>query len=197
MDSAELSGRRRMYRLLALTLTPALALLVACAPFGGATPLPPSQTDLATVTAYAAATYAASSGGTPSLVSLPPLHADPGWVAVVQVADGAQLGGPEVSGDPPGASTGSATMTLGYFTLTPAALVTVSFACVSAPGVTASVEISVGGGSSTIQCGSTATSGHFQLGLMPSDAGKRLTVTATISTNATPPEWNLLVEQPK
>ncbi len=180
----------------ALAVAPALALLAACAPLGatGAPPTP-SRAELATVTANASATNAAGSAGS---ITLPPVHADPGWVAVVQVADGARLGGPEVTSSPPGAGTGSATMTLGSFKLSSAARFAMIFGCTSPTTIRASLQIGVDGAADTIQCSpSGATYNHSEVTETPSDVGRTLTVTATITTDGSPPQWYALVEQPK
>jgi hypothetical protein len=188
-------SRRAQWLGLTLLLA-ALATLTACASFGVQAPPPLPRTAIAATTAAAYATYGAASA-TPA-ASLPALHPDPGWVAVAQVADGSKLGGPEVLGGAPGSGgIASTTMTLGSFKLSSAALVRSMFACASPIGVHSSIEISVDGASNKIQCTPAGASTIDQFGLTPADAGRMLTVTATISTDSTTPQWNLLVEQPK
>jgi hypothetical protein len=187
---------RRAQRLGLVVMLAALATLTACAPFGVQAPPPVSRAEIATTTAAAAATYGITNA-TPA-ANLPRLSVDPGWVAVAQVPDGSKLGGPEVVGGAPGSGgIASTTMTLGSFKLSSAALVKSLFACASPANVHTTLEISVGGSSYKIQCTPTGASTIDQYGLTPADAGRTLTVTATIATDSTPPQWNLLVEQPK
>ena len=187
---------RRTQRLRLAVLLAALVTLAACAPFGVQAPPPVSRAASATTTAAAAATYG-TTNATP-VANLPRLSVDPGWVAVVQVPDGAKLGGPEVVGGTPGSGgTASVTLTLGSFKLSSAALVRSLFACASPANVHTTLEISVDGSSYKIQCTPAGASTIDQYGLTPADAGRTLTVTATISTDSTSPQWNLLVEQPK
>ena len=186
--------RARRLGLAALLAT--LATLAACAPFGVQAPPPVSHAEIATTTAAAYATYGATNAT--AVVSLPRQSVDPGWVAMVQVPDGSRLGGPAVIGGAPGSGgIASTTMTLGSFKLSSAALVRVLFACASPANVHTTVEIGVDGSSYKIQCTPTGASTIDQYGLTPADAGRTLTVTATISTDSTSPQWNLLVEQPK
>jgi hypothetical protein len=189
---------RRAQRLGLAALLATLAALAACAPFGVQAPLPVSRAEIATTTAAAAATYGAGTTNTTPVANLPRLSVDPGWVAVEQVPDGSKLGGTEVVGGAPGSGgIASVTLTLGSFKLSSAALVRSVFACASPANVHAALEISVDGSSSKIQCTPTGASTIDQYGLTSADAGRTLTVTATISTNSTSPQWNALVEQPK
>ena len=182
-------------------LLAALTLLAACAPGGvpGQQTAPP-QTQLATATANAA-TYAASAANAANATSaseLPQLKPDPGWVAVVQVPDGLKLGGPAVMGDVTGSSTASVTLTLGSFKLSSGATVVMLFDCISPSKVSASLTISLSTGDSTqIPCNARPGPGRTQSQFLASWAGQRITVSATIATNGSPPEWNLLVEQPQ
>lgn len=182
-----------------LALMTLLAGLAACAPFGVA-PAPPSSA-LATATAAANATRLAgrSAGvsGTPA-ANLPTLTPDVGWVAVVQIPDGSALGGPSVIGSSGGGSIASSTMTLGHFTLSSAAQVTIIFGCASPAPVQATVEIGVEGQSATVTCvHSGGSMNRFQTAFAASDVGRTLGVTATISTDGPTPQWYALVEQPK
>jgi hypothetical protein len=199
MEPSRRAQRLGLTALLAALAT-LLATLTACAPFGADSPplSPLSHAAIATMTAAASATAGANraANATP-IASLPRLSADPGWVVVAQVADGARLGGPEVIGGASGSSVASTTMTLGSFKLSSAALVRSMFACASPVGVHSAIEIGVDGSSDKIQCTPAGASTIDQFTLTPADAGRTLTVTATISTDSTPPQWNLLVEQPK
>jgi hypothetical protein len=181
----------------------ALAMLAACAPFGVESPPPQVSIASATLTANVYATGTAASAATVSVsasprATLPSLQPDAGWMTVVQVADGAKLGGPSVTGSAAGASTASSALTLGAFTLSPAATVALLFGCVSPANVHASLEIGISAGESVkIPCGADANMNRSQMTMTHSATGTKLTVTATISTDSAPPEWNLLVEQPK
>lgn len=178
----------------------ALLTLAACAPFGVASP--PPRSALATATAGANATVQAGgsmvgAGATP-VAHLPAFTADPGWVAVVQVPDGSALGGPSVIGGQTGAATASDTLTLGAFKLSAAAQVVVMFGCVSPANVRATLQIAVDVTSNTIQCSPDgATMNRSQMTMTPTDVGRTLNVTATITTDGQSPQWAALVEQPK
>ncbi len=188
---------RRAQRLGLVALLATLATLAACAPFGMQAPPPISRAEIATTTAAAYATSGTGTSSATPVANLPRLSVDPGWVAVVQFPDGSKLGGPEVVGGASGSGgIASVTMTLGSFKLSSAALVRSLFACASPANAHTTLEISVDGSSYKIQCTPTGASTIDQYGLTPADAGRTLTVTATISTDSTPPQWNLLVEQP-
>lgn len=182
-----------------IALLAALTVLTACAPFGADGPPAPPRTALATATAAALATYGAAPN--PSAIPparLPSLQPDPGWLAVVQVPDGAKLGGPSVSGGEPGAGIVTMTMTLGYFKLTTAARVKLLFGCMAPRLVHATVEIGVSDGESVrVQCGDTEQLNSSEMTFPTTSAGQTLTVTATISTDSATPQWYALVEQPK
>lgn len=191
--------RLRLGLLPGLLLASILVGLSACAPFGVMPP--PPKAALATATAAANATVQASgsagASATPA-AHLPALTPDVGWVAVVQVPDGSALGGPSVLGSSVGGSIASSTMTLGHFTLSSAAQVTIIFGCASPAPVQATVEIGVEGQSATVTCvHSGGSMNRFQTALAASDVGRTLTVTATISTDGPTPQWYTLVEQPK
>lgn len=171
-----------------------LASLLVCVALAACdTPPPPPSGAIATATASAKATLSASSQS--ATTSLPALSVDPGWVAVVQVADSSKLGGPQVIG---GGGTTSTTMTLGTFTLSHDALVVVIFNCVSRAGEHSSVTLSVNDAESvTSRCEDSAGPQRAAEHLTTSWAGRTMTVTATITTDGSTPTWNALVEQPK
>lgn len=192
----ESSRRAQQFGLAALLA--ALAMLAACAPFGVQAPPPISQSALATTTAAAYATHEATGAASASSAGLPALHPDAGWVAEVEIANGAEFNGSGVIGGAPGSATAATTETFGYFTLSSAATVRIVFACQSSAGVHASVEVSVGDAASgTIECTSTVASTSNQSQLPASLVGHKLPVTVTVSTDSVAPDWNLLVEQPK
>lgn len=161
----------------------------------------PAASELATATAAASATFQA--GGAAGASETPVAHlqipsVDPGWVAVLQIPDGAKLGGPEVMGGTPGAGIATSNMTLGYFKLAPAAQVVIIFGCSGAASAHATLEIGVDGSSQQAPCDpSGATMNRSQVGFAPTDVGRTLAITATISTQSQPPQWYALVEQPK
>lgn len=190
---------RYQLRLALSALFATLATLAACAPFGAEMPSSPPRSALATTTAAALATYEATSGANATpLADLPALQPDPGWVAVVQIPDGAKLGGPSVSGGTPGAGIATTTMTLGHFNLSSAATVKLLFGCMVPRAVHATVEIGVSDGESVqIQCDDTEQINSSEMTFSTTSAGQTLTVTATISTDGVTPQWHALVEQPK
>ena len=118
-------------------------------------------------------------------------------MVVTQVPDSSALSGPNESGGTPGSATVSVDMTLGSFRLASAATVVVMFGCTSPAIVHATVAITVNGETVQAQCGAVAVLQRSQMQWTPSDVGRMLTVTASISTDGASPQWNLLVEQPK
>lgn len=193
----EHSHRAWRYGLAALLLA-ALATLAACAPFGAQAPQPVSRAEIATTTAIAYATYGTGTTSATPVATLPRLSVDPGWVAAVEVANGSEFNGTTINNGTPGSETASWSEAFGYFTLSPAALVTLVFACQSPAGVRASVEVSVGDvASGTIQCAPTVATTVNRVQMPTSLVGHKLPVTVTVSTDSMPPQWNLLVEQPK
>lgn len=181
----------------AIALALALALALAgCAPFASGAPAGTPASPSPTVTINKAGAPSAS------FTTLPIPQVDAGWVAVLQIPDGAALGGPQVIGGAPGSGTATGAVTLGKFTLKSSTVV-VMFACASPPSahtsLTISIDMGAGSGSYSYQqqCAADAEAQHDQALLPPSLKGHTLTVTATISTDGNPPQWNVLVEQPK
>ncbi|HEX8983298.1 MAG TPA: hypothetical protein VF792_11040 [Ktedonobacterales bacterium] len=176
------------------------SLVVFVALAGCDTPPPAAARYLSTATAAAKATVSAASQS--GATSLPTLSADPGWVAVVHGADGLQLGGPQVIGGGGTVTTtvtNTMTMTLGTFTLSHDTRVVVLFSCVGRAGEHSSVTLSVSDAFSfTSRCAESAgPQQRDQMQLLTAWAGRTMTVTATITTDGSSPQWNALVEQPK
>jgi hypothetical protein len=183
-----------------LALGALLVGLSAC-DLSGTSHTPAAPGAMATLTAGADAT--AQAGGVAGASAPPMAHlgmpsVDPGWVAVVEIPDGAKLGGPEVMGGTPGSGIASSNITLGYFELSSAAQVAIIFGCSSPASAHATLQVGVDGAADQVQCGpSGATMNRSQVGFAPTDVGRTLAVTATISTQSQPPQWYALVEQPK